>query len=75
MYQILTLKFARLNQPCRSIEDELKSVGCKQDRGVGARIVEANGDSWDILQRYRRIESLFRHPQASTQLPIFCAAV
>ena len=75
MYQILTLKFARINQPCRSIEDEVKSVGYKQDRGMWTLIVEANGDSWDILQCYRRIESLFRHPQASTQLPIFCAAV
>ncbi|KAK2464504.1 hypothetical protein APHAL10511_003483 [Amanita phalloides] len=47
----------------KSIEDEVKSVGYKQDRGVGVRIVEANEDSGDILQRYRRIESLFRQLQ------------
>ena len=46
--------------------DEVKSVGYKQDRGVGIRIVEANEDSGDILQRYRRIESLFRQLQAGT---------
>jgi hypothetical protein len=75
MYQILTLEFALINRPCRSIKDEVKSVGYKQDRGVGIRIVEANGDSGDILQRYRRIESLFRHLQVGTQLPVFCTAV
>ncbi len=76
MYQILTLKFVLIIiNPCRLIKDEVTSVGYKQDRGVGIRIVEANGDSGDILQRYRRIESLFRQLQAGTQLPIFCAAV
>ncbi len=43
--------------------------------GVGIRIVEANGDSRDILRRYRRIDSLFRRLQVGTQLPIFCAVV
>ena len=75
MYQILTMEFALINRPCRSIEDEVKSVGYKQDRGVGIRIVEANGDSGDILQRYRRIESLFRRLQVGAQFPIFCTAV
>ena len=69
------MEFALINRPCRSIEDELKSVGYKQDRGVGIRIVEANGDSGDILQRYHRIESLFRHLQVGTQFPIFFTAV
>ena len=75
MYQILTMEFALINRPCRSIEGEVKSVGYKQDRGVGIRIVEANGDSGDILQRYRRIESLFRRLQVGTQLHIFCTSV
>ncbi|KIM51846.1 hypothetical protein SCLCIDRAFT_12017 [Scleroderma citrinum Foug A] len=50
----------------RSIKDEVKSIGYKQDRSVGIWIVEANGDSGDILQHYRHIESLFRQLQAST---------
>ena len=74
LYQILTLEFALIDRACRLIEDEVKSVGYKQDRGVGIRIVEANGDSGDILQRYRRIESLFRHLQVGTQLPVLCAS-
>ena len=69
------MEFALINRPWRSIEDEVKSVGYKQDRGVGIRIVEANGDSGDILQRYRRIESLFRRLQVGAQFPIFCTAV
>jgi hypothetical protein len=75
MYQILTLEFALINRPCRSIGDEVKSIGFKQDRGMGIRIVEANEDSGDVLQHYHRIESLFRQLQVGTQLPIFCAAV
>ena len=75
MYRILAQKFALINQPHRSIEDEVKSVGYKKDRGVGIRIVEANGDVGDILQRYRRIESLFRQLQVSTQLVISCATI
>ena len=71
MYQILTLEIALINRPCRSIEDEVKSIGYKQDRGLGIRILEANGDSGDILQHYRRIELLFHQLQASTQLPFF----
>ena len=75
MYQTLTLEFALVNRPCRLITNEVRFVGYKQDRGVAIRIVEANGDSGDIIQRYRRVESLFRQLQAGTQLPIFCAAV
>ena len=75
MYQSLTLEFAIINRPCRLIKDEVKSVGYKQDRGVGIRIVEANEDSGDILQRYRRIESLFRRLHVGAQLLIFRSAV
>jgi len=31
------------------------------------RIVEANQDQGDVIQRYRRVESLFRQLQVNTQ--------
>ena len=76
MYRILTIEFALIiiNRPCRLIKDKVKSVAYKQDRAVGIWIVEVNGDSGDILQHYRRIESLFRQLQVGTQLPVLCAS-
>ena len=75
MYQILTLEFALIGRPHSLIKKEVEFVGYKQDRGVWIRIVEANKDTGDIVQRYRRIESLFRQLQVSAQLLTSCAAV
>jgi len=55
-----------LDKLCRSIKVELTHIGQQQDRGKITRIVEANRDKGDIIQRYRRIESLFRQLQVST---------
>jgi len=52
---------------CRSIEAELMHIGQQQDRGKMMRAVQANRDHGDVIQRYRRIESLFRQLQVSTR--------
>jgi hypothetical protein len=52
---------------CRSIEAELTHIGQQQDRGKIMRTIEANQDQGDVIQRYRRIESLFRQLQVSTR--------
>ena len=51
----------------RSIEAEVTHIRDQQDRGKMRRIVEANQDQGDVIQRHRRIESLFRQLQVSTQ--------
>lgn len=51
----------------RSIDEEVKDIGEKRDRGRMMRIIEANQDTGDVIQRYRRIESLFRQLQVSNQ--------
>jgi hypothetical protein len=53
------------DKPCRSIQAELTHIGEQQDRGKIRRTVEANQDQGDVMQRYRRIESLFRQLQVS----------
>ena len=55
------------DKPCRSITAELRHIGQQQDRGKIMRTVEANQDQGDVIQRYRRIESLFRQLQVSTR--------
>jgi hypothetical protein len=55
------------NKPCRSIEAELIQISQQQDRGKIMRIVEASQDQGDIIQRYRKIDSLFRQLQVSTR--------
>ena len=52
---------------CRSIKAELVQIGQQQDRGKIMRTVEANQDQGDVVQRYRRIESLFRQLQVNTR--------
>jgi len=54
------------DKPCRSIKAELTHIAQQQDRGKIMRTVEANEDQGDVIQRYRRIESLFRQLQVST---------
>jgi hypothetical protein len=51
---------------CRSIKAELTHISQQQDRGKVMRTVEATQDQGDVIQRYRRIESLFRQLQVST---------
>jgi len=51
---------------CRSIEAEVTHIRQQQDRGKIIRTVEANQDQGDIIQRYHRIESLFRQLQVGT---------
>ena len=45
----------------------MKSIEDKQSRGKFMRTIEANQDTADIAERYRRIESLFRQLQVSTR--------
>ena len=52
---------------CRSIKAELTQLGQQQDRSKIMRAVQANQDQGDVIQRYRRIESLFRQLQVSTR--------
>ena len=52
---------------CRSIKMELIHIGQQQDRSKIMRTIEANQDQGDVIQRYRRIESLFRQLQVSTR--------
>jgi len=51
---------------CSSIEAEVTHIRQKQDRGKMMRTAQANQDQGDVIQRYRRIESLFRQLQVST---------
>ncbi|KAF8965937.1 hypothetical protein BDZ97DRAFT_740307 [Flammula alnicola] len=51
-----------------SIKAELTHIGQQQDRGKITRIVEANQDQGDVIQRYRRIKSLFRQLQSDVSL-------
>ena len=51
----------------RTINAELTYIGQQQERGKIMRTVEANQDKGDIIQRYRRIESLFRQLQVNTR--------
>jgi len=55
------------DKPCRSIKAELTHIGQQQDRSKTMRIVEADRDQGDVIQQYRRIESLFRQLQVSIQ--------
>ena len=52
---------------CRSIEAEVTHIRDQQDRGKIIRTLEANQDQGDVIQRYRRIESLFRQLQVSVR--------
>ena len=60
---------------CRSIKAELTYIGQQQDRSKIMRTIEANQDQGDVIQRYRRIESLFRQLQVSTPQFVFRAEV
>jgi len=51
----------------RSINAELAHIGQQQDRSKIMRTVEANQDQGDVIERYRRIESLFRQLQVNTR--------
>ena len=48
---------------CRSLEAEVTHIRQQQDRGKITRTVAANQDQGEVLQRYQRIESLFRQLQ------------
>ena len=52
---------------CRSIKAELTHISQQQYRGKVVRTVRANQDQGDIVQRHRRIESLFRQLQVGIQ--------
>jgi len=56
------------DKTCRSINAELTHIGQQQDRSKIMRTVEANQDQGDVIQGYRRIESLFRQLQVNIQL-------
>jgi hypothetical protein len=51
----------------RSIEVEVGHLNKKQARGKGRWIIESTEDKDDVIKRYRRIESLFRHLQVSSR--------
>jgi hypothetical protein len=51
----------------RSIEVEVGHLNKKQARGKGRWIIESTEDRGDVIKRYRRIESLFRHLQVSNR--------
>jgi hypothetical protein len=70
-YLILTQVSRVSDMSCRFIEAELTYIGEQQDRGKIIRTVEANQDQGDVIQRYRKIESLFRQLQVSTGPFIF----
>jgi hypothetical protein len=55
------------DKPCRLIKAELTHISQQQDRGKIMRTVEASQDQGDVIQRYRRVESLFRQLQVSTR--------
>jgi hypothetical protein len=63
------------DNPCRLIEAELKHIKQQQDRGRIMRTVEANQDQGDVIQRYRRIESLFRQLHVSIRPFIFNSCI
>jgi len=52
---------------CRAIEAEVTHIRQQQNRSKIVRTVEANQDQGDVIQRYRRIESLFRQLQVGIQ--------
>ena len=54
------------NKLWRSIKAELTHISQQQDRSKTMRAIEANQDQGDVIQRYRKIESLFRQLQVST---------
>jgi hypothetical protein len=58
------------DKTCRSIKAELVHINQQQDRSKIMRTVEANQDQGDVVQRYRRIESLFRQLQVSIRTSI-----
>lgn len=49
----------------RSIEKEVNQIKKKQGRGGGQPLLESARDKDDVIQRYRRIEALFRQLQVS----------
>jgi hypothetical protein len=65
--QMLAQVLGVTDKPCRSIKAELTHISQQQDRGKIMRTVEATQDQGDIIQRYRRIDSLFRQLQVSTR--------
>ena len=70
-YQVSAMILAQAsdvgNKLCRSINAELTHISQQQDRDKITRTVHANQDQGDVLQRYRKIESLFRQLQVSTR--------
>lgn len=47
----------------RSIQEQAKIIREKQDQGMGRRLVEASAKGEDLMNHYRKIESLFRQLQ------------
>jgi hypothetical protein len=64
---MLAQAFGISDELCRSIKAEVMHIRDQQERGKIMRTLEANQDLGDVIQRYRRIESLFRQLQVSTQ--------
>ena len=73
MHQILTLGFALINQPCRLIEYEVKSVIYKQDRvGIPGIFFNVIVVLVRCFVSYRRVPScLYSAQQSDAQLDVY----
>ena len=45
---------------CSSIDEQVAGINEKKEHGKGRQILESTQDKADVVERYRRIESLFR---------------
>ncbi|KAB5587568.1 NACHT domain containing protein [Ceratobasidium theobromae] len=56
------------------IEQQVKMIGKKRDRGVGSRLMGAMTDGDDVVTHYRKVESLFRQLQTDANLSTWSIA-
>ncbi|KAB5588940.1 hypothetical protein CTheo_7618 [Ceratobasidium theobromae] len=54
-----------------NIEQQAKMINEKRDRGTGTRLMEARADEDEIVNHYRKIESLFRQLQTDANLSMW----
>ncbi|KAB5590988.1 Vegetative incompatibility protein HET-E-1 [Ceratobasidium theobromae] len=64
----------RISSIARSIENEIKSIEMRQDRGAAGRVLGSYGDEEDLMGRYRRIEQLLHRIQIEASMSTWAIA-
>ncbi|KAB5590557.1 Vegetative incompatibility protein HET-E-1 [Ceratobasidium theobromae] len=58
----------------KTIENEIKSIKVREERGAVGRILGARGDEEDLIGRYRRIEQLLHRMQIEASMSTWAVA-